>query len=51
MFIMMCYTYNKRGTSFRNRTKEEVINFIRVGGGHLMKSFTEKLWALYGLQR
>lgn len=45
MFIMMCYTHNKRSERFRNRTKKEVIKFIRVGRGHLMGSFTEKLWA------
>lgn len=37
---------NKRGARFRNRTKKEVIDFIRVGRGDLMESFVEKLWAL-----
>lgn len=38
----MYYTYNKRGVRFRNSTKEEMIKFIRVGGGYLMESVIEK---------
>lgn len=47
---MMCYRDNKRGARFIKRTKEDVINTIRVGGGHLMKVLQRTMGSVWSLK-